>query len=410
MSTTTDATTATGPRPPSRGAPHLDEAQLDALAVELDAIRRREMADRGEADAAYIRRVATVATALQLGGRVAIALGRRRPRWWGGVLAATAGRVIEAMEIGHNVLHGQYDWMRDPRFDSSTYEWNMTAPSDQWQHAHNVVHHVNANVAGIDRDLGYGVVRITDDEPWRPAHLANPLAALLLAALFDQAIGFYDLEAERQALGLVDPDEARAKFEASMAKLRRQAARDFVLTPLLAGRAAPRALAGSLTTQLLGNLWGFAVIFCGHFPDGTVVFRPEDLDGETRGRWYVRQLRGAANIRGSFPFHVLTGNLSHQIEHHLFPDVPARRYRHIAPEVQAVCRRYGLPYNSRRFGRQFGSVAVRIVRLSLPGRPRSGLRRRRGGHGERPPRVRPGWPPRRRVRRPGAAGTRGARR
>ena len=337
MTSTADRIDAAEARPPSRGAPHLDEAQLEALAADFDVIRRREMADRGEVDATYIRRVAAVATALQVGGRVAIALGRRRPVWWAGVLGVAAGRVIEAMEIGHNVLHGQYDWMRDPRFDSSTYEWNMTAPAEQWRHAHNVVHHVNANVAGVDRDLGYGVVRITDDEPWKPSHLGNPLAALFLALLFDQAIGFYDLEAERQALGLVDPDEARAKFEASMAKLKRQARRDFVLVPLLAGKAAPRALAGSVVAQLIGNVWGFAIIFCGHFPADTVIFQPEDLEDETRGRWYVRQLRGAANIRGSFPFHVLTGNLSHQVEHHLYPDLPARRYRHIAPEVAAVC-------------------------------------------------------------------------
>jgi len=136
--------------------------------------------------------------------------------------------------------------------------------------------------------------------------------------------------------------------------------------PLMAGKAAPRALAGSAMAQLLGNVWGFAIIFCGHFPADTVIFQPEDREDETRGRWYVRQLRGAANIRGSFPFHVLTGNLSHQVEHHLYPDLPARRYRHIAPEVAEVCARYGLPYNSKRFGRQFGSVLWRIVRMSFP--------------------------------------------
>ena len=382
MTATADRTDVPAPAPrlPSRGAPHLSEAELEALAAELDALRRREMADRGEVDAAYIRRVAAVATALQVGGRVAIALGRRRPVFWAGVGAAAAGRIIEAMEIGHNVLHGQYDWMRDPRFDSSTYEWNQTAPAEQWRHAHNVVHHVNANVAGVDRDLGYGVVRITDDEPWRPSHLANPVAALLLAALFDQAIGFYDLEAERMALGLVDPDEARAKFDASMAKLKRQALRDFVLIPLLSGRAAPRSFAGAVAAQFVGNVWGFAIIFCGHFPADTVIFQPEDLDDETRGRWYVRQARGAANIRGSFPFHVLTGNLSFQIEHHLFPDLPARRYRHIAPEVERICARYGLPYNAKRFSRQFGSVAWRIVRMSFPDSLRPS-RRRSGGVG-----------------------------
>ena len=132
---------------------------------------------------------------------------------------------------------------------------------------------------------------------------------------------------------------------------------------------------GSVAAQVVGNVWGFAIIFCGHFPADTVIFQPEDLEDETRGRWYVRQLRGAANLRGSFPFHVLTGNLSHQIEHHLYPDLPARRYRHIAPEVEAVCARYGLPYNSKRFSRQFGSVAWRIVRMSLPDALRRSRRR-----------------------------------
>ena len=190
----------------------------------------------------------------QVGGRIAIALGRRRPVWWAGVLGVAAGRVIEAMEIGHNVLHGQYDWMRDPplRLVHLRVEHDRAggpvAPRPQRRH------HVNANVAGIDRDLGYGVVRITDDQPWTPAHLGNPIAAMFLALLFDQAIGFYDLEAERQALGPVDPGEARAKFEASLAKLKRQVRRDFVLVPLLAGRAG-LGPGGQRVAQVLGNVW-----------------------------------------------------------------------------------------------------------------------------------------------------------
>jgi linoleoyl-CoA desaturase len=75
---------------------------------------------------------------------------------------------------------------------------------------------------------------------------------------------------------------------------------------------------------------------------------------------------GSANLTGGRLFHILSGNLSHQIEHHLFPDIPAHRYAEIATEVREICARYGLPYNTGPLHRQFGSVVRKIVRLALP--------------------------------------------
>jgi linoleoyl-CoA desaturase len=75
---------------------------------------------------------------------------------------------------------------------------------------------------------------------------------------------------------------------------------------------------------------------------------------------------GSANIEGGPLFHLLSGNLSHQIEHHLFPDLPARRYRQIAPQVRSICERYGLPYNTGTLTTQFGSVVRKIWRLGRP--------------------------------------------
>ena len=66
--------------------------------------------------------------------------------------------------------------------------------------------------------------------------------------------------------------------------------------------------------------------------------------------------------------HVMSGNLSHQIEHHLFPDIPARRYPELSVEVQEICQRYGLQYNTGPLHKQLGSVAAKIFRLSLPNR------------------------------------------
>ena len=62
------------------------------------------------------------------------------------------------------------------------------------------------------------------------------------------------------------------------------------------------------------------------------------------------------------------GNLSHQIEHHLFPDLPARRYPMIAAEVQEICERYGIAYTTGPLRKQLTSVARKICRLALPDR------------------------------------------
>jgi fatty acid desaturase len=110
------------------------------------------------------------------------------------------------------------------------------------------------------------------------------------------------------------------------------------------------------------------IIFCGHFPEGVEEFSEEEVENESRGDWYLRQMLGSANLTGSRLFHILSGNLSHQIEHHLFPDIPAHRYAEIAAEVRELCERYGLPYTTGPLHKQFGSVVKKIFRLALPGR------------------------------------------
>jgi linoleoyl-CoA desaturase len=73
----------------------------------------------------------------------------------------------------------------------------------------------------------------------------------------------------------------------------------------------------------------------------------------------------------------MTGNLSHQIEHHLFPDMPSNQYARVAPKIRDLCRRYGLPYHAGPMWKQYGGVLGKIARLSLPGGHESVEKRRR---------------------------------
>jgi linoleoyl-CoA desaturase len=98
------------------------------------------------------------------------------------------------------------------------------------------------------------------------------------------------------------------------------------------------------------------------------MYHEDETRDETRGAWYVRQVNGSANIEGSRAFHVLSGHLSHQIEHHLFPDIPAARYPEMAPRVREICERFGQAYNTGSFRRQLGSVVTRLFQNALPGR------------------------------------------
>jgi len=115
------------------------------------------------------------------------------------------------------------------------------------------------------------------------------------------------------------------------------------------------------------NVWAYAIIFCGHFPDQTYTFSESEAEDESRGGFYVRQLLGAANIEGSPLFHVVSGNLGYQVEHHLYPDMPSTRYAEIAPRVKELCERYELPYNTGPFLKQLGTVQRTILRLAFPG-------------------------------------------
>ena len=108
-----------------------------------------------------------------------------------------------------------------------------------------------------------------------------------------------------------------------------------------------------MTANLLRNVWSHSVIMCGHFPEGVETFELERLDpDETRGEWYLRQMLGSANISGPPLLHLMTGNLSHQIEHHCFPDLPSNRYAEIAPRMRELFERYGLSYNVRPLPQQ----------------------------------------------------------
>jgi len=360
---------------PASPLARLAPEQIEQLGREFDAIHDDVFADLGDRDARYIRNVIRFHRQLVLAARVMLLGSRRRPLWLAGTAALSVAKILENMEIGHNVMHGQWDWMNDPDINSRSWDWDTASPADAWRHSHNYEHHTFTNIRGKDRDLGYEIMRIDPHQPWHPVYLLQPLYNLLLMGFFEWGVALHDLNGDAIRKGEKPRGKVVEELRAIGAKARAQIVKDYVAFPLLSGRSFRSTLAANFTANIVRNVWAYSIIFCGHFPDQTYTFSEEEVAGETRGGFYVRQLLGAANIDGRPLFHLLSGNLSFQIEHHLFPDMPSSRYAEIAPRVREVCERYGLPYNTGPLHRQLGSVHRTILRLAFPGgrvRPKPG--------------------------------------
>jgi fatty acid desaturase len=321
--------------------------------------------------------------------------------------------------------------MNDPVINSRAWDWDTASTAEAWRHSHNYIHHTFTNIIGKDRDLGYEIMRIDPNQRWHPVYLAQPFYNVLLMMLFEWGVATHDLDFTAIRSGEKSKKQLRKELQGILGKARTQIVKDYIAWPLISGtvmllvelaalsaktrtqerdRASRplrrslrrlrrkqqparraifwqlvdrkafsepfrRTLTADVAANLIRNVWSYAIIFCGHFPDQTYTFTQEETKDETRGGWYVRQLSGAANIDGGPLFHVLSGNLGYQVEHHLFPDMPSTRYGEIAPKVREICKRHGLPYNSGPLHQQLGMVQRTILRLAFPGgkpRPKPG--------------------------------------
>ncbi|HTK67338.1 MAG TPA: acyl-CoA desaturase [Pseudonocardia sp.] len=398
---------------------HLTADELEELGREFAAIHEEVYADLGERDRRYITGVIRAHRQLGTAGRALLAGSRSKPMWLLGTSALAVAKILENMELGHNILHGQWDWMNDPYIHSSTWDWDTASTAEAWKHSHNYVHHTFTNIRGKDKDLGYEIMRIDPNQPWHPAYLLQPLYNLLLMGLFEWGVAVHDLDIEAIRQRRKPWKDVWHDLKGISGKARDQIVKDYVGWPAVSAAAAAaiealrtrpdaggsRRRAGvrgavrqavaervagvpsaardgfvatfwaDIVANLIRNVWTHSIIFCGHFPDQTYTFSPEEVENETSGGWYARQLVGAANITGSPLFHIMSGNLGYQVEHHLYPDMPSSRYSEIAPRVRDICERYRLPYNTGPLSQQLGMVHRTILRLAFPGgapRPKPG--------------------------------------
>ncbi len=353
---------------PNSKSKHLNTEQTNAFGHRVDQIRREVMDSLGEQDAKYIYKIRNFVRYSEITSRGMLMFGGWIPPVWvvgTGLLGIS--KIVENMELGHNVMHGQFDWLNDPNLNGANYDWDTMSSGDDWKYTHNYIHHTYTNIVGKDHDVGYGLLRVSESQKWEPRFLLNIPLAIQLMVFFEWYVGVQNLHLE-DALIYKTKTWKQVWADASKfrKKVRRQVLKDYVFFPIIAGPNALPVFAGNAVANVIRSLWSSAVIFNGHFTEDAETFEMDNTENETRAEWYLRQIRGSSNFTGTEWLHILSGNLSHQIEHHLFPDMPANRYAEVAPKIKALCAEYEINYNEANFFQQFGSVWVRLAKHSLP--------------------------------------------
>src|SRR3954452_24581757 len=213
----------------------LTPEQIEAIGKEFDELHEQVKSDLGDRDATYIRAIIDLQRRLALLGRVILFSSRARPAWVAGTATLGVAKILENMEIGHNGLHGQWDWMNDPVINSTAWDWDTAATAQAWKHSHNYVHHTYTNILGKDKDLGYEIMRIDPHQKWHPVYLAQPFYNLLLMAFFEWGVSFHDLDLDAHRRGDKSTKQMLKDIAGISGKMRTQVVKDYVPWPAVSG-------------------------------------------------------------------------------------------------------------------------------------------------------------------------------
>jgi fatty acid desaturase len=351
--------------------------KLEAFGQEISAIGIEAKTKMGREDLHYIKKIKKISMLGEIIGRTMIHFSIDPFTWSVGVLALGAHLQLETSEIGHSALHGCWDGLVGAEeFSSATFEWNAPVDETAWKQEHNFLHHQFTNIVGRDPDLNYGGLRIAEQTPWQPSHLVQLLQFFLTAPAFMWVIGFYatgltDLTHGKNSPGYAHilPDrKPRTILKSAVRSIKKMipyAGYQFGLWPALAGPQWLKVLAANLCAETLKNVYTCATIYAGHFGDD-LKYLNSNFKAQGRGAWYKAQIEAAHDFEVPRIMSILCGALDYQIEHHLFPKLPPNRLREVAPKVQAVCEKYGVPYVRTSWEKCLGAALKRLGKMSVP--------------------------------------------
>jgi fatty acid desaturase len=337
-------------RPSRTSAGTADYAQLKRLIAARGLLERRPLRYLPQAVA-----MIAVLAALVAG------IGLLRSSWWVLVLAAPAAFLFGQLGfLAHEATHNQI--LRTSRQNHVLglflFDLCLGGSAGWWAEKHNL-HHAQPNRLGVDPDIDGGPIAVS------PCQLPQ-ITGVSRVITRHQASAIW---------GLLTVEAVLIRLQTAGYMLRRSGRNATVEAVLLLTHAAAytaglilvlgvgRGLLFALVHQLLLGLY-LGLAFLPNHTGMTLLEKDEEMD------FLRRQVLTSRNLTANPITDYLTGVLSCQIEHHLFPTMPRSQLRRAAPVVRGFCEARGIAYHETGALRAYADIYrhLRLIASPLRGR------------------------------------------
>jgi NADPH-dependent stearoyl-CoA 9-desaturase len=358
----------------------------------IDEIHKRHKANLGTEDLAFLEEWYRT---------------KQTQKWLGRILAGTCIDPITFClsihclvayklkdSLNHMVLHGCYDHpaiqkhrgsynIPDELHSKELTRWGyFSMDIEGWKKNHGN-HHYHTNILHSDADTTFSYLRMEKEIPWVYTNLTQLPLTVIVLSLFDEFMGaqhagvwtrdflplIYPESSLEKGYGIQRPTSHKRGFFRSIL---RKWGTELIAIPALSGVLAPRVFMINVLSNLICSWLLGLYIYQGHHVSETKIFEDKE-DANIRGKsgMYLHQILTSNNFysENSWWNHFYESTscgLEHQTEHHLFPKMPHNRLKEMAPEVEQVCKDFGVPYNKKPFLKGVLDVFKRVTRHSLP--------------------------------------------
>ena len=373
-------------KPTVNPSDYYDRETIEAFGREIEQLYQRTVKQLGKEDVEKMKALVETSKLFERLGRSLIHFSAGPVTWLSGVLLLSGHYVMEFTN-GHNVLHGHYDDIDDSgELNSFTYEWDNTVDETDWKFEHHTSHHPFTNVLGKDADYGYLLLRANDDQPWHFRYLAQlgifasiPLSVDLLMPWYiatsralvegkEAVTVTQGLDYLASPGDLLEPGTIGSIFDtyrAGIFRILKRKVKNYLFYPLLSGPSFLKVAGGNLLADMISNTHMILMLAMEHHNENIPLIEP--AVNETKADFYLRQVISTQNyeLPGWYE-DLFTGGVNIHIEHHLFPDLPFNRLKEISPEVEAICKKYNVPYRRENVFSSLAGLTSLIVEKMFP--------------------------------------------
>ncbi|WP_308164748.1 fatty acid desaturase family protein [Nonomuraea sediminis] len=277
--------------------------------------------------------------------------------WWQLLVAALLAVVFTQFGfMAHDLGHRQVFRRRGPSDIAGLIAGNAAIGLGWgwWNTKHNR-HHANPNHEDHDPDVSPAVIVWSTDQAARstglPRFVARRQAFLFFPLLTLEAWHLHVASFK----ALLKPSTKRRPLEAALLVGHFAVYFAVVFATLSPGKA----LAFLALHQGLFGLY-LGCTFAPNHKGMPLLTSADQLD-------YLRkQVLTARNVTGGLLLDVAFGQLNYQIEHHLFPSMPAPNLRHAQPIVRAYCEQEGIDYAECGLLSSYGQALRHLHEVGAP--------------------------------------------